>query len=520
MITKGIIAAGHPSTAEAAETILHAGGNAFDAILAAQFAACVVEPVFTSLGGGGFLLAHTSTNREVLYDFFTQTPLHRRNSEMMDFYPINADFGTTTQEFHIGMGSIATPGIVKGLFKIHRELCTLPIMDIIQPAVAFARQGVKMNQLQAYSFVVLETILRSSPAALAIYCAPDSDRLLTEGELLRQPDLANTLETLANEGDSLFYHGDLAKQITKDCHEHGGSLTQKDLQKYRAIRRKPLIFNYHQSRVLTNPPPSSGGVLIAFTLKLLEQLNVSTLGFGTAAYLRLLARTMESAQRARKNIVDNQTADEYPKARKLLGSRLLRTYRTAVLEHTSSTRGTTHISVIDAKGNMASMTTSNGEGAGYVVPGTGIMLNNMLGEEDINPRGFHCGTPGRRLSSMLSPTLMFGADQSSVAMGSGGSNRIRTAMLQVLLNLIDFGMRAKTAVDSPRIHFENGLLSIEGGFEADRLTELTAEFPNHKLWQDRNLFFGGVHVAQRNAADKSFSGAGDPRRGGISLRVG
>jgi gamma-glutamyltranspeptidase/glutathione hydrolase len=121
---------------------------------------------------------------------------------------------------------------------------------------------------------------------------------------------------------------------------------------------------------------------------------------------------------------------------------------------------------------------------------------------------------------MLSPTLMFGTGGSSVAMGSGGSNRIRTALLQVLVNLIDFGMPVKTAVDSPRIHFENGLLSIEGGFELDGLVELTAEFPNHKLWRDRNLFFGGVHVAQRNAADKSFTGAGDPRRGGTSLRVG
>ncbi len=438
----------------------------------------------------------------------------------MDFYPINADFGTTTQEFHIGMSSIATPGMVKGLFRIHRELCTLPIREIIEPAVTFARHGVKLNELQAYSFVVLEKILRSTPAALALYRNPDSDQLLTEGELLKQPDLADTLESLANEGDPLFYRGDIAKQIIMDCDEHGGSITENDLHKYRVISRKPLTFSYHDSRVLTNPPPSSGGVLIAFTLKLLEQLNVSRFGFGTTDYLRLLARTMESAQRVRKSIVDDYACEEYPKARKLLGSRLLHAYRTAVLEHTNSTRGTTHISVIDAKGNMASMTTSNGEGSGYVIPNTGIMLNNMLGEEDINPRGFHHGTPGRRLSSMLSPTVMFGADGSGIAMGSGGSNRIRTAMLQVLLNLIDFGMCAKTAVDSPRIHYENGLLSIEGGFELDGLAELTAEFPNHKLWQDRNLFFGGVHVAQRNAVDKSFTGAGDPRRGGISLRVG
>ena len=249
MTQKGIIAAGHPSTVEAAETILQAGGNAFDAVLAAQFAACVVEPVFTSLGGGGFLLAHTDTDDNFLYDFFTQTPLLRRDSEMMDFYPINADFGTTTQEFHIGMSSIATPGIVKGLFKIHRELCTLPIKEIIEPAVTFARHGVKMNQLQAYSFVVLEKILRSTPAALAIYRNPNSDQLLTEGECLKQPDLADALDSLADEGDSLFYRGDVAKQIVKDCHERGDSITENDLHKYRVMKRKPLTFSYHNSQI-------------------------------------------------------------------------------------------------------------------------------------------------------------------------------------------------------------------------------------------------------------------------------
>lgn len=511
----GVVAAGHPKTAQAAKIILQEGGNAFDAALAAQFTACVVEPVFTSLGGGGFLLAHTD-GQQLLYDFFTQTPACGTHHAGINFYAINADFGTTEQEFHIGMGSIATPGTTKGLFKIHQDLCTLPLQQIMEPAIGYARRGVRLNQLQAYSFRVLEKILTSTPEAFELYRSTNNNkRLLHEGEVFKQPYLADTLDALARDGAQLFYRGEIAQRIIADCRERGGSLTREDLNNYRVIKRKPLAFNYQGAQVFTNPPPSSGGVLIAFALKLLEELDVRALTFGSAPYLTLLARTMECAQQVRTEMIDHESTRAYSTARRLLGQRLLRSYRSTVLHHAPSQGGTTHISIVDGKGNMAGLTTTNGEGSGYVIPGTGIMLNNMLGEEDINPCGFHRGTPGRRLSSMVSPTLILGADGLRLAMGSGGSNRIRTAMLQVLLNLIDFRMPTKKAVESPRIHFENGLLSIEPGFRSAELDRLEKEFPQRKLWEERNLFFGGVHVAGYHAQDKRFDGAGDPRRGGV-----
>lgn len=519
MRAKGVVAAGHRKTAQAATIILQAGGNAFDAALAAQFAAVAVEPVFTSLGGGGFLLAYTRSGQNLLYDFFTQTPMYKPENEEMDFYPIYADFGTATQEFHIGMGSIAVPGAVKGLFKIHRDLCTLPIERIMEPAIAFARRGVRINQLQAYALRVLEKILRSNPEVFALYrSANDPDRLLVEGEVHKQPQLADTFEALAKEGADLFYRGEIGQRIIADCGEHGG-LTHNDLKRYRVFKRKPLAFTYHGSRLFTNPPPSSGGTLIAFALKLLERLDMHRFGFGSCAYLALLAHTMETTQKVRAEIVDQQTTAGYATARSLLSAKLLRAYRAAVEHHAASVRGTTHISVIDTKGNLASMTTSNGEGSGYVVPGTGTMLNNMLGEEDINPKGFHQGLPGRRLSSMLSPTLVLAHDRSRMAMGSGGSNRIRTAMLQVLLNVLDFRMPMRTAVNRPRIHFENGLLSIEAGFRPTELVRLEQDFPERKLWEERNLFFGGVHIAGYDARKRCFVGAGDTRRGGVAIVV-
>lgn len=517
---KGVVAAGHRQTAKAAAAILESGGNAFDAALAAQFAACVVEPVFTSLGGGGFLLGHTAGGRDVVYDFFTQTPLHPPPADTLDFYPVHADFGTVTQEFHIGMGAIATPGIIKGLFKVHAELGTLPMARIVEPAVDLARRGVRMNRLQAYSFTVVQPILRSTPQAFALYRSPrHPKRLLGEGEVLKQPLLADTLEALAREGERLFYRGEIAQRIIHDCRERGGTLGADDLRSYRVIKRKPLAFRYHNYQVLTNPPPASGGVLIALALKLLEDVDLGAKRFGSAEFVTLLAQTMETVDRARAKRVDPHVAGGVVTARTLLSPDLLQAYRRAIDEHPMSQRGTTHISVIDAKGNLASITTSNGEGCGYVVPDTGIMLNNMLGEEDINPTGFHRGLPGRRLSSMLSPTLIFAADGSRYATGSGGSNRIRTAMLQVLLNLMAFHVPVATAVGRPRIHFEKGLLSVEGGFSAATLRRLARRFPNRKIWRERNLFFGGVHTAGYDAGDKRFHGAGDLRRGGACIKV-
>jgi gamma-glutamyltranspeptidase / glutathione hydrolase len=517
---KGVVAAGHRQTAKAAQLILEEGGNAFDAALAAQFAACVAEPVFTSLGGGGFMLARRARGESMVYDFFTQTPLRPPPSKKLHFYPAYAEFGTARQEFHIGMGAIATPGMVKGLFRIHAELGTLPMERIVEPAVRLARRGVRMNALQAYCFVVVQQILRATAQSLAIYRSPDDGRrLLREGELLKQPLLADTLEALAHEGERLFYKGEIGQRIARDCREGGGTLGVDDFSRYRVVKRKPLTFRYHDYQVLTNPPPSSGGVLIAFTLKLLEQYDLRALGFGSAEHLALLAHTMDTADRARVEIVASRNGDAAAATHALISRAVLHAYRDAARERLVSQRGTTHISVIDAKGNLASVTTSNGEGCGYVAPGTGIMLNNMLGEDDINPAGFHRGPPGQRLSSMLSPTLILGADGSRFACGSGGSKRIRTAMLQVLLNLMSFRMPVASAVGRPRIHYEGDLLSLEGGFRPAELRRLGREFPRRKLWPQRNLFFGGVHTAGYDMKSKRFLGAGDPRRGGVCIKV-
>lgn len=248
----GAIAAGHPLTAEAGQRMFALGGNAFDAALAALCAASVVEPVLTSLGGGGFLLARATGRAPILYDFFVQTPRRRRATDDVDFRPVIADFGTAQQEFHIGSGAIATPGTVRGLLHCQRALGSLPLREIVAPAVEYARAGVEVNALQAYIFSIVEPIYRATPAAESIY---GGAALAGQGSLFRQPELAETLAWIGDEGDAPFYDGEIAARLVTLSAEAGGHLTRDDLAAYRVIARTPLEHRYHGWRVATNPPP-------------------------------------------------------------------------------------------------------------------------------------------------------------------------------------------------------------------------------------------------------------------------
>ena len=512
----GAIAAGDVQTAQAGAEILKAGGNAFDAVLAALFASTIAEPVLSSLAGGGFLLAAPQSGSATLYDFFAHTPRQKRPE--VDFHPVLADFGTVTQEFHIGMGSIATPGIVKGVFEAHRELGRLPMTEIVQPAIELARNGLDLSPLQAYIFEIVEPIYMSTPECREQYASPSNPgALIAAGERMAVPAKADFLDALAREGDDLFYRGEVAASVARDCEDKGGHLDRADFENFKVIKRDPLLVDYGNARILTNPPPSVGGILIAFALNLLKNTGLGTHDFGSFEHLDQLARVMALTNQARVESGLNQNPLEG--AEKLLDAGFLERYRQEVLGAPKAHRGTTHISVIDRDGNAASLTVSNGEGSGYIAPNTGVVFNNMLGEEDINPEGFHQWPQDMRMSSMMAPSLLQDQDGTSIALGSGGSNRIRTAILQVLLDVLEFGQHIEEAVTHPRIHFERGLLNVEAGFDEGVGHELSQAFENCKLWDGQNLFFGGVHAVEYNARTGTLSGSGDQRRGGAALVV-
>ena len=503
---KGVVAAGHKVTAEAAAEVLREGGNAFDAAIAAMAAATVPEFVFSSLGGGGFVMARPAGSRtSICYDFFAQTPAAKRNPDEIEFYGINADFGPATQEFHIGAGSAAVPGFVPGLYAIHDDLGRLPMTRLLEPAVMAARDGVTITALHAYLYTVVAPILTATPSARR-YFAPD-EKLLRAGGTYRNAEVSDTLDTLAREGPRLFTEGEVAQAITAQSRELGGHLNLEDLKGYTVERRVPLAWRYRGHELLLNPVPAASGALIAFGLALLEKL----LPEGGAPDPVLLARIMEETNTVR--MARGQALHE------IVQDATIESHLKALAGHAPATRGTTHISIIDAEGNAAAATITNGEGNGHMVKGCGFMLNNMLGEEDLNPGGFHLWEPGTRLSTMMAPTIALSRDGALTALGSGGSNRIRTAILQVAVNLFDRNMGLEDAINAARLHVERGsAVSFEEGpweiaFNEDERAALLEAYPEAHGWPEANLFFGGVHSARRDGNGR-LEGAGDPRREG------
>jgi gamma-glutamyltranspeptidase/glutathione hydrolase len=493
-LSKAIVATGHPLVSGAAVNILQKGGNAFDAAVGAGFAGAVAEQTLTSLGGGGFLLARTKQNEEVLFDFFTDTPgrgLDNRATEP-HFFPVTIHFPAADQDFNIGLGSVAVPGNLKGFLHVHKRLGRLPLEEILQPAIHMAREGLELNDWQGYFLNLLEPIMTFSPVGRKLYTIDGT--CAKQGDHITNPEIADFLSQLPEDNGENFYNGDIAKRIEKDMQAGQGLLTAADLTAYKVIERTPLSIGYRDYTLLTNPHPSMGGSLIGLALSLLETQDMSNLKYHSPAHVLQTAKLMTEVEQLRDKGINAQAMEKS-------GERLRQ-----------FSRGTTHISVADAEGNVASMTCSNGEGSGYFVPGTGIMLNNMMGEDELHPEGFHASPPGQRVSSMMSPSLLLRNDAVAMVIGSGGSKRIRTAITQVLSSIVDFGIPVQHAVEAPRIHWDGDMMQVEPGLPQESLAAIQKHWPVN-IWSAIDVYFGGVHTVLPDIA-----GGGDPRRGG-SVRV-
>jgi gamma-glutamyltranspeptidase/glutathione hydrolase len=487
----GIVAAGHPLTAEAGAAVLRSGGNAVDAAVAAMLTSWAAEPLLTGPGAGGYLLVAGAGEEPTLLDFFVEGPGRGVPSGApAELLPIDVSFGDATQVFNVGPASCGVYGNPAGVCEAMARWGTRELAELAAPAAALAREGVVLNEQQAYVFALLSGILSSTPEAAAVF-APAA-RVLGEGERFRSPELADAIELLGAEGAEPFYTGAVADAVVDWLAPRGGLLTREDLAAYRAIARAPVAAEYRGRQVLTNPPPSAGGVLLALALALLDRR-----GPGPPSVLDVVD-VMERAQAQRTpefvaGLADAGFADAFLATR--LGS-------------------TTHISVLDGDGRACSVTCTNGEGSGVVVPGTGLHVNNIMGEEDLNPLGFHAFPPGRRMPSMMAPTVVLGEGGVELVVGSAGSNRIRSAILQTIVGVVDHGRGAQTAVDAPRAHFEEGIVYAEPGVDLDALRAAGRAIAPFRA---PNLFFGGVQAVRRDPATGALSGGGDPRRGGVAV---
>jgi gamma-glutamyltranspeptidase / glutathione hydrolase len=488
------VAAGHVETVRAAVSTLEAGGNAFDAVVAAGFAAAVAEPCLSSLGGGGFLLARTAAGEEVVFDFFVDTPGRGLAAAIApELTPVTLRFGAADQVFHVGPGSVAVPGCLAGYLHVHARLGRLELGQVVGPARQLAEEGVPLGRHQTAVVHLLEPILTLTDEGRARF-TPE-DRPLAPETPVRNPRLAAFLADIGAGRTCGFGDPALAREIEAEVVAGGGLLTAADLAAYEVAEREPLRVTYRGATLATNPPPSFGGRLIAQGLDLLARGAADR--FGSGPRLDRFAEVFEEVMRRHTDVDASTAVDTRP----------------------TSVRGTTHVSICDHEGNLAAMTTSNGSCSGVMLADTGVMANNIMGEEDLNPHlrsdGAGAGhakhpDPGVRVGSMMAPSILSAPGRSPVVLGSGGSERIRTAMTQVVVALVDHGMSLEQAITAPRIHWDGSTVQVEPGFEPAALDHLAARRPTN-VWQVSDLYFGGVHAVSADG-DRS----GDPRRGGAT----
>lgn len=472
------MAAGNADTAGAAADVLQAGGNAFDAVVAAGFAAAVTEPGLCSLGGGGFVLAAPHGEPPRLLDFFVDAPGRGLPTDRLEpsFLPVTLRFAGADQVFHAGPGSVAVPGCLDGYLHVHRLLGRLPLGDVVAPARELARNGTIVDAAQASLLVLLEQILTLTAEGRRIF-AP-AGRLLRAGDRMRNNALADLLDDVAD--GRVTGVASLVAPLA-EAMRPGGLVTDADLDAYQVIERQPLTATYRGAQLATNPAPSFGGSLVADGLAHLD----------------------------RQPAVDGSAESLVRLAAVLVGM----SERHVIAPH--SVRGTTHISVADGAGNLAAMTMSNGSCSGVFAAGTGIQLNNVMGESDLHPEGFHVTPPGVRIGSMMAPMLVTTRDGTRLALGSGGSERIRSALTCALVALLDRRASLDGAVRAPRLHWDRTDLQVEPGLAQDVMAALASRWPV-RAWQRRDLYFGGVQAVTRRP-DGAVSAAGDDRRGGVGV---
>ena len=517
MSIRGVIAASEPHTALAGARILRRGGNAVDAIVAAKFAATVTELPLTSLGGGGVCVWGDAADGYQVLDFFAAVPgLGLGVLPTLDFAPVTVDFGQTKQVFHIGKAAAAVPGELVGLLELHRRAGRLPLHEVVATAAAWARNGFTVSPQIAMIIGLIEPIAKSTPAAARLLLA--GGRLPQAGDRLANPDLGDFLQALG-EGDP----NSLVAQYQASLVNHfgpaqGGLLTTQDVAAYAPVVREPLHVPFGPYRVLTNPPPAAGGGLIGAGLRIAESLGIGQESFLSREHQLVVAAILATVSQIRLAGYDHRLYADPASIRALVAGDGLPAWveRARSRTHENLLGATTHISVIDAEGMAAAMTTSNGEGCGHVLPELGIHVNNFLGEEDINPAGFHRLAPGSWMSTMMSPTIVVAGDRPCFALGSGGSNRIRSAILQALLNLLLYRRPLDEALNAARLHVEDSKLWFENvGLDEGVADALQQAWPAATCFDATSMFFGGVNGVASD--DGRLSGAADHRRGGVVM---
>lgn len=487
----GMVVGPEELASEIGSKIMQAGGNVVDAAVATGFALAVTYPRAGNLGGGGFMLIHlTEGNRQLFIDYRETAPA----AAVRDMF-LKEDGKEDLMREYFSLQASGVPGTVAGLLYALENYGTMSRQQILAPAIALAEDGIPVSFALNFELAVRGERLRQDPESLRLFYKADGSAY-DMGEIWRQPDLAWTLRQISEQGSKAFYEGEIAKRIVAAMAAGDGLITLQDLANYRVIERPPLRGTYKNFEIVSAPPPSSGGVHIVQILNMLEQDDLASMGHNSAAYLHLLTESMKLAYADRSEYLADPDFADVPVAA-LINKDYARRQRKLIQTDRATpssdiapgsallpeSKDTTHYTVADEKGNMVSNTyTLNASfGSAIAVPGTGMLLNNEMGDFAAMPGvanmfGLVQGERnaiegGKRPLSSMSPTIVFKDGKPWLATGSPGGSRIITTVLQTLLNAMAFDMNVATAGVSSRIHHQwmPDKLLIEEGISPDTI---------------------------------------------------
>ncbi len=526
--TRGMVVSQNAIASDVGAQILRDGGNAVDAAVAVGFALAVTLPRAGNIGGDGFMTVYDAKTKQVrVVDFRGVAPRAATAAMFVDERGRERDLSS------YGYMAPSVPGTVAGLELAHRKWGKLPWAKVVEPALRLARDGVKLTADEAFVFGWGRERLSNSASGKAAYYKPDGS-LYAKDEILKQPELAWTLGRIAAEGAKGFYTGEVARRIAADMKANGGIITMADLAAYKPVERDPLVGTYRGLTVYTPPPASAGGATLLNMLNILERFDMKALGQGSAASLHVMAEAMKLAYVDRYRVLGDPgfvTAPVRGFTSKAYGAeraRLIDVDRSRPapdvppgdpLKYESPS--TTHFSVADAAGNVVSTTYTLGSdfGSGVMIAGTGILLNNQMNnfsheqawqaQRTGTPPPLNAMAPGKRMLSTMMPTLVFRDGRPWLVTGTPGGSTIPTTMLQVIVNMIDYGLNVDEATHRPRIYQgTTASLRVEPGFNPDTVAALAAK--GHRITSDETM--GSAQSIM--ITDNLFLGAADPRRPG------
>ena len=486
----GMVVAQEPLAAEAGVKVLQQGGNAVDAAIAVGFALAATHPFAGNLGGGGFMLIRFANGRTAFIDFRERAPAKASRNMYLDAS------GNATRDSVEGWRSAGVPGTVRGFELALTRYGSRKWSDLVAPAIALASRGFPVS----YGFA------ESLRSAHNLSQSPDSKRIFQKngafwepGESFTQPDLARTLTRIAQNGAKEFYEGETAQKLAQEMSRHGGLITLADLKNYTALERAPLTGSYRGYGVITAPPPSSGGIGILQMLGMLEGSGYEKSGSGSAASIHRVAEVMRRYFADRSQYLGDPDFTKVPLAG-LLDPAYIKKRRDSIDPNHATPSAqvlpgrpagsegtqTTHYNVVDAEGNAVAVTytLNNGYGNGITVPGLGFLLNDEMDDFSAKPGapnmfGLIQGEanaiqPGKRPLSAMTPTILTRDGKLFLVLGAPGGPRIITAVLQVILNVLDHGMNIQDAIDAPRIHhqWQPDQLYLERGISPDTVALL------------------------------------------------